>query len=142
MQSAGKYAASALSMLLAVTVGGCPGLPGGAPAVSLEGTWQASGPGGVTLPVNVVLTVNASNRITNLRLDPPGQNIAPPMAIVINVTGSAAEFNGTFPLGLGSISFTGTLNEAATVLNGTLTVRLNVPGAPPEASSAAVFTKL
>ena len=136
-------ATAVLLLVFAGTLGGCPGVTDGTTqGTSLQGNWKAGAVGGTALPVDVTLTINASNRVTNISVQPQGVSVPPPVPVVAQVNGNAVSIDVTFPLNLGSLSFEGTLNAAGTVITGTITVRLNnIPGAPPEVSSAGTLTK-
>jgi hypothetical protein len=137
-----KFVAPAIAvglLLLVLSLGGCP--LQGTDTTSLAGTWKASSPE-IALPVELLLTFDATNKLTNAHLDPPGTDVQPPVTIQAVVNGSSVSFAFDFPLGLGSLSFDGTLDADKTQVTGTITLKLTVPGvAESNQTGAAVFTK-
>ena len=134
--------ATGFMLVLVMTLGGCPGLGLSATSgTSLAGTWKASGPGGTALPTNVWITFNSANRVTNIRVDPPGVDVAPPIPVVAEVNGDQVSFTADFPLGLGSLTMQGTLNAAGDTISGTITINVNIAGAPPQTTSQGILTR-
>ncbi len=132
-----------IALIPLATLAGCPAntsapTPAGSPGTSLQGTWKASDPEGGSAG-NFLLTINAAGELTALHIDSPALDLPVASGTIVYVNGSAVAFSDTFPGGLGSLAFDGTLNDTATTMTGTLRVRANSP--PMDLSTAAVFVR-
>ncbi len=144
MRTASMYPVVVLAGLLSIAVGGCPA--GGldaqstkAAGESLAGTWKASEAAGGA--VNTIqITIDDTNALTNIHVAPPPGDLPVAAGTLVQVNGAAVEFATDFPLGVGSMSFQGTLNAPATTMTGSLTVRTTA-GSPAEDTAPVVFVR-